>query len=78
MADAAMCPKCRRVWNVVHAVYSGKPGVNFIRRWCSECGVEQVGEVTRWRLPRKDEFDQTAEEAAEEISRPLAQEARDG
>ena len=61
--------ECKHFWSVVHAVYGGDKGSTCVRRWCSDCGEEQVGEVTKWRAPRQDEFDQPAEKAAKEISK---------
>jgi len=50
-------------WNYVHAIYSGQRGGMAARRWCADCGEEQVGAVSRWREPRENEFDTPAAEA---------------
>jgi len=58
--------KCKHYWQYVHAVYSGRNDSDEVRRFCFHCGINQVGKVTRWRPERKNEFDQTAQEAAAE------------
>lgn len=57
---------CKHSWSYVHTVYGGPRGGCLVRRYCHKCGQEQVGEVTRWRKPRPDEFDEPAAEAAKE------------
>ncbi len=58
--------KCNHYWNYVHAVYSGPRGAFSVRRWCTKCGAESVGTITKWRKPRLNEFDHSAEESRNE------------
>ena len=69
-----MPDKCDHYWCYVHGVYGGETDdggkeddETLVRRWCSRCGTEQVGEVTKWREPKPDEFDKSAEQASKEF-----------
>ena len=58
--------KCDHMWCYIHQAYSGSGDSARVRRWCSECGREEVGIVRRWRRPRENEFDESAAEAAKD------------
>ncbi len=57
---------CKHVWIYITSVYSFKDHDCLVRRVCDDCGLEQVGEVTLWRPPVKDEFDHTIADALTE------------
>lgn len=58
--------KCNHHWNHEQSVYGGPRSGSLIRKWCDKCGLELVGQVSRWRAPRPGEFGESAAEAAKE------------
>ena len=48
---------CNHYWFYEHTVYGSDGGGTTVVRQCSNCNEVQVGEVTRWREPRENEFD---------------------
>lgn len=57
--------RCKHHWCYVHVVWEGL----VVRRYCSKCGAERVGVVTRWRREYKNEFEESPDEAARKIER---------
>jgi len=51
------CAAANHLWQYPHAVYAVGYKGSCIRRWCSRCLCQQVGDIPRWRAERKDEFD---------------------
>ena len=39
---------CDHQWNYEHTIYAG----NFIRRWCSECGLIQHAKAGKWNMSK--------------------------
>ncbi len=49
-------------WAYEHTVFAGPRGGIKVVRLCHKCGLEQVGELTRWRPPLENEFSPTIKE----------------
>ncbi len=60
-----MSKQCDHVWMYLHTIYSGVRGGTAVRRFCHHCDCSEVGNVTRWRNERPDEFDHPADDRKE-------------
>lgn len=47
---------CNHCWLYKQVIYSGPRGGTLVYRWCAKCGIVHIGEVTKWRRPRRNEF----------------------
>lgn len=62
-----VCKLNEHYWCYEHTVYSGGRGGTAVRRYCEDCGLEQVGRVTHWRKVRKNEFEHPAKTLGEAV-----------
>lgn len=60
-----MSKKCEHSWSYVCTVYLLPSAEECVRRWCTECGLEQAGLITTWREARPDEFSVSAKVQAQ-------------
>lgn len=61
---------CDHFWCYEHSIYAGPRYGTLIRKYCGKCGLELVGEVTRWRPPLPDEFEKRAASPARSSPHP--------